>query len=70
MKTQQAIALAGTATKLASLLEITSGAVSQWGEDVPQGRVWQLRVLRPHWFELGQEQIAAAQDEQATAVAH
>lgn len=50
MKTSLAIKLAGTAAALAQLLGITPGAVSQWGEDVPDQRVWQLRVLRPEWF--------------------
>lgn len=50
MKTKQAIERAGTATALAQILGISPGAVSQWGEDVPDRRVWQLRVLRPEWF--------------------
>lgn len=50
MKTQTAIELAGSASALAALLEITPGAVSQWGDDLPDARVWQLRVLRPTWF--------------------
>lgn len=52
MKTKQAISLAGGTTKaLADLLGITSGAISQWGDDVPESRIWQLRVLRPDWFQ-------------------
>lgn len=50
MRTKTAIANAGTALALAKLLNITPGAISQWGEDMPNGRVWQLRVLRPEWF--------------------
>jgi hypothetical protein len=50
MKTQQAIDLAGSANALSKLLKITPGAVSQWGEDVPDKRIWQLKVLRPKWF--------------------
>ena len=50
MKTSQAIEKAGTAAALASILEITPGAVSQWGAEVPKPRVWQLKVLRPEWF--------------------
>lgn len=50
MKTQTAIELAGNAAALAELLEITPSAVSQWGDDVPGPRVWQLRVLKPAWF--------------------
>lgn len=50
MKTKKAIELAGNASTLSSLLEITRGAISQWGEDVPEGRIWQLRSIRPEWF--------------------
>lgn len=35
---------------LAKILEVTPSAISQWGEDVPQAREWQLRVIRPEWF--------------------
>lgn len=51
MKTQQAIKRAGSAKALAELLGITQSAISQWPKDVPTNRVWQLRVLRPDWFE-------------------
>ena len=50
MKTTFAIEKAGSAAALAKLLGITPGAVSQWGENVPEARVWQLQVLRPEWF--------------------
>ena len=51
MKKQTAIELAGgTQKQLAELLEITSGAITQWGENVPKERVWQLHMLRPEWF--------------------
>jgi hypothetical protein len=50
VKTKQAIELAGSPKALADLLGITPSAVSQWGEDLPQTRVWQLMVLRPAWF--------------------
>jgi hypothetical protein len=50
METQAAIRFAGSAAALASLLNITPSAVSQWGDEVPKPRVWQLRVLRPEWF--------------------
>jgi len=51
MKTQTAINLAGSASALADLLQITPSAISQWGENVPQAREWQLKVLRPEWFQ-------------------
>jgi hypothetical protein len=50
MKTQTAIELAGSSAKLAKLIEVTPGAISQWGEQVPVNRVWQLKVIRPAWF--------------------
>lgn len=50
MKTQQAIKLAGSAKALAELLGITQSAISQWGKEVPELRVWHLRQLRPDWF--------------------
>jgi DNA-binding transcriptional regulator YdaS (Cro superfamily) len=50
METKRAIDLAGGGAALARLLGISSAAVSQWGAQVPEARVWQLRVLRPEWF--------------------
>jgi len=49
MDKQQAIKLAGSQSELARILGISRGAVSQW-IDIPQGRVWQLKNLRPEWF--------------------
>lgn len=57
MQTKKAIELAGSATLLASLLGITDSAVSQWGETIPEGREWQLRVLRPEWFLSGKQTL-------------
>jgi hypothetical protein len=51
MKTAQAIELAGGRKALADLLGVTLSAISQWDDDVPQSRVWQLRVLKPEWFD-------------------
>jgi hypothetical protein len=50
MDTNKAIELAGSSSALAALLGITPGAVSQWGNEIPVARVWQLRVLKPDWF--------------------
>lgn len=55
MKTQQAIDHAGSARALADLLGITPSAISQWGEDVPESRYWQMQVLRPDWFKTSQD---------------
>ena len=51
MKTDQAIEQAGSTKALADLLGITPSAISQWGKDVPDSRCWQLKVLKPEWFE-------------------
>jgi len=48
---QQAIQLAGSQSKLAKLLGISRGAVWLW-ETIPQARIWQLKLLRPEWFEV------------------
>lgn len=50
MTKQHAIQLAGSAKALASLLGITQGAISQWGDELPPLRVYELRELRPKWF--------------------
>jgi len=49
MTKEQAITLAGSQAKLAALLKISDAAVSQWTE-IPERRIWQLKVLRPGWF--------------------
>lgn len=50
MKTKQAIKRAGSAANLAKLLGVSPSAISHWGVTVPQGRIYQLQVLRPDWF--------------------
>jgi len=50
MKKQNAIDLAGSAKALADLLGINQSAISQWGDDLPDGRVWQLKCIKPEWF--------------------
>lgn len=51
MKTVKAIELAGGRRALAELLApITQSAITQWGDSVPEARVWQLKALRPEWF--------------------
>tara|TARA_B110000503_G_C7159487_1_gene418954 strand:+ start:3226 stop:3378 length:153 start_codon:yes stop_codon:yes gene_type:complete len=49
MTKQQAIELAGSQAQLARLLGVTRGAVWQW-KDLPNGRIYQLMVLKPKWF--------------------
>ena len=48
---EQAIELAGSQANLARLLGVTRGAVWQW-KAIPQGRIYQLMLLRPRWFEV------------------
>ncbi len=50
MTKQEAINRAGSQAKLARLLGVTRGAVFQWRE-IPSGRLYQLMVLRPEWFD-------------------
>lgn len=57
MDKQTAIDLAGGQGRLAELLGITTAAVSQWDDFIPEAREWQLKVLRPDWFS-GQKQLA------------
>lgn len=45
MKTRDAIKHFGSQTKLAQALNITKGAVSQWGENVPAHRALELEKL-------------------------
>lgn len=51
MKTAHAIHLAGSAAALAKLLGITPSAISQWGEEVPPLRMYELRDRKPEWFD-------------------
>ena len=45
MKTSEAIKYAGGSLKLAQLLELTSGAISQWGDFPPDNRQLQLERI-------------------------
>jgi len=49
MDKQKAIQLAGSPSKLAKLLGIERQSVHNWVK-IPEGRIWQLKVLRPEWF--------------------
>lgn len=62
MKTKDAIDAFGTASAMARALGITPSAISQWGEDVPDLRAYQIREL------LAKRQAAESSDlaEQAT----
>jgi len=50
MEKQKAIKLAGSQMKLAALLGVSQAAISQWGQDVPMMRIYQLKTLKPEWF--------------------
>jgi DNA-binding transcriptional regulator YdaS (Cro superfamily) len=60
MKTEEAIQLAGSRSMLARILGLTPAAITQWGDNVPMLRVYQLRDLRPEWFAKQQKITAAA----------
>jgi hypothetical protein len=50
MEKQKAIKLAGSQSKLAEVLGVSQAAISQWGQDVPMMRIYQLKSLKPEWF--------------------
>lgn len=45
MKKTKAIELAGSKAKLARLLNVSKGAVSQWGNEIPELRALQLEKI-------------------------
>ena len=45
MKKAEAIELAGSKAKLARLLKVSKGAVSQWGDEIPELRALQLEKI-------------------------
>jgi hypothetical protein len=45
MKTVKAIKLFGSVKELAEALDITVHAIYQWGDDVPELRVYQIRDI-------------------------
>jgi predicted transcriptional regulator len=49
MTKQEAIERAGSQSALARLLGVSRGAVWQWKE-LPEGRLYQLMVIKPEWF--------------------
>ena len=51
MDKKQAIERAGSAIALARLLGISRQAISQWGDQLPQARLWQLQAIKPEWFQ-------------------
>jgi predicted transcriptional regulator len=59
MNKETAIKNAGSAKALSELLGVTQPAISQWKNELPQQRIWQLRVLKPEWFQIEQTEIVA-----------
>ena len=51
MNKQFFIQKAGSINKLSAILGINRQAITKWKDQIPEGRVWQLRVLRPEWFD-------------------
>jgi hypothetical protein len=51
MTKEDAIRLAGSPSKLAKILGVKRQAVNNW-KTIPMGRIYQLMVLRPEWFEV------------------
>ncbi|MDT3321932.1 Cro/CI family transcriptional regulator [Shewanella sp. SP1S2-4] len=45
MKTKDAISHFGNKLKLAEALNVTKSAISQWGDDVPELRAYQIERL-------------------------
>lgn len=45
MKTQEAIAYAGSSAALAELIGVTPAAITQWGDYPPDGRQLQIEKL-------------------------
>jgi len=53
MTIEDAIKRAGSPSELARLLGVSRGAVYLWQtRKFPKMRVYQLRVMRPEWFEV------------------
>ena len=52
MDINKAIALAGTQSKLARILGVSRAVVHSWTKrKLPDMRVWQLKVIKPDWFD-------------------
>ncbi|MDM5064021.1 Cro/CI family transcriptional regulator [Aeromonas salmonicida] len=58
MKKQDAIEHFGGANKLAQALGCRPQAISQWGNDVPKGRAYQIEVLTDGKLKANQSQAA------------
>ena len=54
MDKKQLIEKAGNQKALAQLLGISQAAISRW-KTVPEARIWQLKAMKPEWFEAQSE---------------
>lgn len=50
IETKSAEAWAGGTVALAQIFGISHSAVSQWGDEIPRARVFELMQKRPEWF--------------------
>lgn len=60
MKTETAIKHFGNKTIMSKELGITSQAISQWGEDVPLGRAYQIESLTKGKLKVKQQKLSKA----------
>lgn len=51
MKKAEAIQKAHGLGQLAAIFEISKSAISQWPEEIPAQRIYELKVKRPEWFD-------------------
>lgn len=61
MKTAEAIRRAGGRNALGRILGISGSAISQWGEDIPLLRRYELKERKPGWFRKVRRPLDAAQ---------
>jgi hypothetical protein len=61
MTPQELAKKAGGVTALARLLGISCPAIYQW-KTIPQARLWQLKTLKPEWFEENKPTCTSLED--------
>jgi hypothetical protein len=59
MKTEDALALAGSKIQLAKLCRVVRQTIQKWGDEVPLKRERLLRKKKPEWF-VGAEPLPPA----------
>jgi len=63
VKKADAISYFNSAAALAKALKISEAAISQWGQNVPQGRAYQIEVLTGGKLKADQSTSAPVQQE-------